>query len=184
MAAISIHALDQAHLDDFNRCDGEFKIDSRLRLRFIENRFEYDIIPESPRLKRYPSENLNPQDYIDSSHQAVYLAYFENNLAGQIILRTNWNHFGYIQDLVVDQAFRRRGIGRALLGRAKTWAAERDLPGLMLETQDVNVPACRLYQSYGFTLSGFDQYLYRGLDPSTTEVALYWYLIFPAPQGS
>jgi streptothricin acetyltransferase len=48
----------------------------------------------------------------------------------------------------------------------------------MLETQNINVAACLFYQRCGFTLGGFDRYLYRGLDPSTEEVALYWYLLF------
>jgi RimJ/RimL family protein N-acetyltransferase len=48
----------------------------------------------------------------------------------------------------------------------------------MLETQDNNVPACRLYARCGFQLRGFDTHLYKGDDPSTDEIALYWYLVF------
>jgi hypothetical protein len=49
---------------------------------------------------------------------------------------------------------------------------------MMLETQDNNVLGCRLYASCGFELRGFDTHLYKGLDPSSDEIALYWYLIF------
>ena len=48
----------------------------------------------------------------------------------------------------------------------------------MLETQDNNVPACRLYERCGFQLRGFDTHLYKGHDPATGEIALYWYLTF------
>jgi len=47
----------------------------------------------------------------------------------------------------------------------------------MLETQDVNVQACLFYQSYGFTLGGVDNLLYRAsLYPG--ETALFWYRVF------
>jgi ribosomal protein S18 acetylase RimI-like enzyme len=62
--------------------------------------------------------------------------------------------------------------------KAVDWARERNLPGIMLETQDVNVPACRFYENLGFKLRGIDTHLYKGLNPNTDEIALYWYLIF------
>ena len=70
------------------------------------------------------------------------------------------------------------GVGRALMDRAIAWAVERGLPGVRAETQSNNVPACKLYESCGFRLGGFDRDLYRGLDEGTTEVALFWYLLF------
>jgi len=78
---------------------------------------------------------------------------------------------------VADQ-FRRRGIGRALLEKAFDWARAGGFPGIMLETQDINVAACRLYESCGMKLGGFDAYLYKGLDPHSDEIALFWYIIF------
>jgi streptothricin acetyltransferase len=60
---------------------------------------------------------------------------------------------------------------------AINWAREAKKRGIMLETQDVNVPACLFYQQYGFTLGGVDRMLYRGTDNSS-ETALFWYLIF------
>jgi streptothricin acetyltransferase len=62
--------------------------------------------------------------------------------------------------------------------RAVDWAKAKHLPGIMLEAQDVNVIACRFYEKFGFTLRGFDTHLYKGLNPSTNEIALYWYLMF------
>jgi streptothricin acetyltransferase len=60
------------------------------------------------------------------------------------------------------------------------WARDRQLAGVMLETQNNNVAACRLYESCGFQLGGFDRCLYQGLHPGTHEIALYWYLLFTA----
>ena len=89
-----------------------------------------------------------------------------------------WNRFAYVEDLVVNPDYRGLGIGRGLLKRGIQWARENDFPGVMLETQDDNVPACTLYQSCGFVLSGFDRNVYKAINPSTKETALYWYLMF------
>jgi ribosomal protein S18 acetylase RimI-like enzyme len=48
----------------------------------------------------------------------------------------------------------------------------------MLETQNNNLAACRLYESYGFVVGGVDHLLYRAIDPTSHEVAIFWYLIF------
>jgi ribosomal protein S18 acetylase RimI-like enzyme len=82
-------------------------------------------------------------------------------VAGQVLLRRNWNHYGYVQDIAVDVRFRRRGIGRMLLSQGIEWARSKHLPGMMLKTQDNNVAACRFYESLGFQHGGFDQLLYK-----------------------
>jgi len=79
---------------------------------------------------------------------------------------------------VVDAQFPAAGTCRALIARAVEWAKAKNLPGIMLETQNNNVAGCKLYEKCGFKLGGFDRYLYRGLTPATDEIALYWYLIF------
>jgi streptothricin acetyltransferase len=102
----------------------------------------------------------------------------DGRLAGQIILRENWNNYAYIDDIAVDVAFRRLGVGRALVDRVRLWARQKRLPGIMLETQTNNVAACRFYESCGFKIGGFDNMLYRGLDSGTDEVAVYYYHYF------
>jgi len=93
-------------------------------------------------------------------------------------MRKNWNKYAYIEDIAVDVMFRRRGIGKELISEAMRWAQERHLAGIMLETQNNNVGACKFYESCGFQLKGFDTYLYKGINSRTDEVALFWYLVF------
>jgi ribosomal protein S18 acetylase RimI-like enzyme len=52
------------------------------------------------------------------------------------------------------------------------------MPGLMLETQNNTHAACLLYEKHGFRLGGIDRFLYRGIDPRSREIALFWYLDF------
>jgi ribosomal protein S18 acetylase RimI-like enzyme len=57
-------------------------------------------------------------------------------------------------DLRVAPEFRRRGIGRALLTIVEDVIRSRGAQILCVETQDVNVSACRFYERHGFLLEG------------------------------
>ena len=70
-------------------------------------------------------------------------------------------------DLRVDPTYRRRGVGGTLLAAVERWAAERGVNRLLVETQDVNVPACRFYASHGFQLDGVTPRAYESLPDET-----------------
>lgn len=57
-------------------------------------------------------------------------------------------------DLRVAPEARGRGVGAALFRAVERWAIARGCSELKVETQDVNVPACRFYARRGCTLSG------------------------------
>jgi ribosomal protein S18 acetylase RimI-like enzyme len=180
---IRVEKLSPDHLRFAGRCDGRFTVASRLVPTAQEGRITYTIIPAGPYEKRYPREAVDYAGYVDQPDRAVYLAFIEAQLAGEIRLGRWWNGFAYIEDLAVEPGLRRRGVGRALIEQAVAWTKAGGFPGIMLETQDINVPACMLYASCGFELSGFDRRLYEALAPETDETALYWYLLLPSTNG-
>jgi ribosomal protein S18 acetylase RimI-like enzyme len=55
-----------------------------------------------------------------------------------------------IQDLAVRLPWRRRGLGRALLTRAREYGRARGLRMMLLEVSSNNLAACALYASFGF----------------------------------
>ena len=57
---------------------------------------------------------------------------------------------GFVHDLVVDTAYRRRGIGAALLQSAIDWFAARGVRRVMLGTSPGNGPAQALFRRAGF----------------------------------
>jgi streptothricin acetyltransferase len=175
---ITLCPLNDSNLSHINRVDGTFTIDAHLVLHARDGQISYIIEPVQPYTKRYPAEEFDWASFIGNPDKVVYLAYVDGKVAGQIILWKNWNGYGYIEDIAVEVNFRRQGIGRRLIVQAIIWAKERGLPGLMLETQNNNVAGCSLYEACGFHLGGFDQDLYRAINPDTDEIALYWYLIF------
>ena len=55
-----------------------------------------------------------------------------------------------IQELHVEEAYRRRGIGRALVDHAVEEARERGIRTVFIDTSDDNTAARRLYEGAGF----------------------------------
>ena len=174
---MTIERINPDNAKDINKMDGTFSIDARLSLYLEDDEIGYKVakIPKSK--KRYRADEFDEKTYMDDPDKTIFLAYVDSQIAGQIILRKNWNNYAYIEDIAVDAKFRRQGVGKELISWAKQWARQQNLAGIMLETQNNNVPACKFYERCGFRLAGFDQYLYKGLDPETQEIALYWYLL-------
>ncbi|HVN15366.1 MAG TPA: GNAT family N-acetyltransferase [Anaerolineales bacterium] len=175
---IIIHELSEQNIQVVNRFDNTFLINSKLILRVESGMISYEVVDVPPYEKIYPYDEIDPHSYLNNPERTIFFAYADNEPAGQIRLKKNWNEYAYIEDLVVDIHHRRLGIGRALVLRAIEWAGKKNFPGMMLETQNNNAAACRLYDSCGFEFGGFDQFLYKGLNPATEEVALYWYYFF------
>jgi GNAT superfamily N-acetyltransferase len=80
-------------------------------------------------------------------------------------------------DLRVAPRARGRGIGAALFQAAERWAATRGAAWLKVETQNVNVPACRFYARQGCALGAVHRFAYPAL-PEETQ--LLWYKRLPA----
>ena len=60
----------------------------------------------------------------------------------------------HVTNVAVDPAYRRRGIGRALVGGVLDDARERRLRLIVLEVRPSNLEARRLYESFGFRVVG------------------------------
>ncbi|MBU7016327.1 MAG: GNAT family N-acetyltransferase [Theionarchaea archaeon] len=173
---MNIKEIDKKTMIDVHKVNGMFTVKSKLVLSLKNNTLTYAIVEMPPYEKRYEKDDIDAT-YISDPDKTIYLAYINETIVGHIILRKNWNNYAYVEDIAVDVQFRQQGIGKALLSHAKKWAEEKELAGVMLETQNNNVAACKFYEKCGFILGGFDKYLYRGLHKNTEEIALYWYYI-------
>ena len=85
---------------------------------------------------------------------AVLIAAGETGVAGMITI-SEQRHFtgeidGYIGELAVASHAVRRGIGRALIAAAETWARDRGLRHLTLHTGTANILARDFYAALGF----------------------------------
>jgi GNAT superfamily N-acetyltransferase len=74
-------------------------------------------------------------------------------------------------DIRVRPEARSAGTGAMLFHAVENWARDRGCRTLKVETQNINVPACRFYRRMGCTLGAIDRFAYRDLP---TEVQLVW----------
>jgi GNAT superfamily N-acetyltransferase len=81
-------------------------------------------------------------------------------------------------DIRVAPEQRGSGAGSALFRAAERWASDRGCGWLKIETQNVNIAACRFYQKMGCTLGGIERFAYPELP---AEVQLLWWKALEAP---
>ncbi|KAI0389348.1 acyl-CoA N-acyltransferase [Xylariaceae sp. FL0594] len=98
-------------------------------------------------------------------YQWAHLCYMalnpvDNSLLGVIICKLEHHashspptHRGYIAMLAVSSAFRGNGIATALVKKAIDAMADRRADEIVLETEETNIPAMRLYERLGFLRS-------------------------------
>ena len=175
---ITIRQLDSTSIHQVDTFERNSIVRSHLMLNVKDNQITYSIVPVKPYEKILNIDAMDYSTFIDDLQRAIFFADVEGTPVGQLKIIPWWNKFAYIEELTVDTEFRGKGIGQSLMNRSIEWAREKNYPGVMLETQTNNVPACKLYEKCGFVLSGFDVNVYKNDPDSRDEIALYWYLIF------
>jgi GNAT superfamily N-acetyltransferase len=96
-----------------------------------------------------------------------------NMLEGRKDLAVLW-------DIRVAPMFRARGVGSALFRAVEAWASARGCGQLKIETQNINVPACRFYARRGCVLGAIHRFAYCDLPD---EVQLLWYRTLSEPDA-
>lgn len=102
-----------------------------------------------------------------NKESVVFIAVRDNAPAGFVQLypvfsSVSMQRLWLLNDLYVDAAFRRLGVGEQLLDAAKSFAHSNRAKGIVLETQDDNTTAQRLYERTGFTREdGFFHYFWK-----------------------
>ncbi len=102
---------------------------------------------------------------------ALYLvAHVEGRVAGSAGLRLICGE-GFIDNVVVDEAYRGRGIAQALMARLEEAALERGAGDLTLEVRKSNASAIHVYEKAGFVSEGIRPNFYEN---PTEDAVIYW----------
>ncbi len=101
----------------------------------------------------------------------VFAAVLDDEQVGWVELGYDrWNNRMRVWEFLVQEEFRRKGIGTMLMKHAVKVAKEKGARMLVLETQSCDVPAIDFYLEFGFELIGFDVAAYSNEDIKRKEV--------------
>lgn len=136
------------------------------------NTFEFNL-----REKKQPYtkiHNINAHDIhrlnaiISQGHS--FGAYYEGVLIGWAVGNfRSWNNSFFIENLLVNEAFRGQNIGRLLIKAVNREARELQCRIVELETQNTHYQAIKFYQQAGFVITGINTKLYN----NSVETALF-----------
>ncbi len=169
----------------------------RDRLTVVSTDSGFRLVAEAvsaPYVKNYDAIPGNhPTDWparFDVSQWGILIAQSNGSVVGGAVLaygpgvdmlegRTD---VAALWDIRVAPAVRGQGIGSTLFAAAEVWALARGAQWLSIETQNINVPACRFYERHGCTLGAANGNAYPDLPG---EVQLIWRkrLTLSAPAG-
>jgi len=177
---MKIEKLNVHNLTDINKANEPFEVIGKLKPSFVNDEWIYtEEIYSHSYIKSYADDDIDYSVYIDNPDKVIFLAYFEKQCVGQIVLRRDWNKYAFIEDICVSRGARGQGIGSALMQSAVSWAQQAGLYGLALETQDNNLLACRFYAKCGFRIGAVNTMLYKNFErPWSDESAIFWYMKF------
>jgi GNAT superfamily N-acetyltransferase len=160
-------------LDVTNRDDGRgaFALSER-RLELPYDK-DYDAIPgEGP---------LQWARRFDLSTWALFTARFASRIVGGatvafdtpgLTMLEGRRDLAVLWDIRVSPDARRQGVGSALFARVEAWARLRGCRHLKVETQNINVRACRFYERQGCQLRAIHPAAYPQLPE---EIQFLWY---------
>ncbi|HYD53339.1 MAG TPA: GNAT family N-acetyltransferase [Gemmatimonadaceae bacterium] len=187
---IRIAREDASTLAEYARVPIAFEVRETLGVTVLDSGlgglvFHVEPVP-TPYAKDYDQEPGNhPTDWprrFDLREWAILAAWEDEARVGGAVVA--WNTPGVeslegrsdlpvLWDLRVAPGHRGRGVGAALFRAAAAWSAERGARQLAVETQNVNVGACRFYARQGCVLGAVHRFAYPTLP---LEVQLRWYM--------
>jgi GNAT superfamily N-acetyltransferase len=155
------------------------------RFHAIQNGDKWNISEENiPEFFKDYDTLERPTDWFtrfDMSQWSIFSGYLNNVRVGGAIVAISTSgvymlegrsDLAVLWDIRIAPDFRKQNIGSQLFKRAVQWAKERGCVELDVETQDINVAACRFYAKMGFDLRTVRNNQYPG---QPDEVQFLWY---------
>lgn len=207
---IEIQEVGPEALDAYAKIPIAFEVTEVLKPQLINRGLGGIIFEERPigrpYVKDYDTAGDGPQTWpetFDISRWAFFLAYVPDDAPAdgalasggspvggaavaystpEVRMLEGRNDLGLLWDLRVAPDYRRNGIGRALFKAAADWCRTRGCTQMKVETQNINVAACRFYQSQGCDLGQIHRFAYvdapdvAGTPDVACEVMMVWYL--------
>ena len=166
-----------------------FKVDRVLDVAGQDNGFGGVVLSERgldvPYMKDYDAINgEGPTQWakrFDISNWGLIQAHSNGTLVGGAVVAFNSDgvimlegrkDLAALWDIRVSPEVRRQGVGAGLFHAAEVWATARGCRQLKVETQNINVAACRFYAQQGCVLGAIQRFAYPELPD---EIQLIWH---------
>ena len=188
---IEIQEIPASRLGEYAAIPIRFQVRSKYQVeQFMEGvggllMREVKVVP--PYAKDYDAGET-PRDWpekFDVANWGIFLAKEDGRNVGAAAVALNTPEVNLLegrQDLAVLWDIRVRpdvrgtGIGTALFRHAAAWARSQGCRQMKIETQNVNVPACRFYIRMGCELGMVHRFGYAAIPAVEDEAMLFWYL--------
>lgn len=187
---VQIIEIGPGRLAEYASIPTKVEVKSRLQVELVEGGMGgmllRQVAVEKPYIKDYDSYGELPTDWpkqFDTSNWGFFLVVEGQRLAGGAAVAFNTSGVNMLEarrDLAVLWDLRvhpdYRGVGIPLFQYAAEWSRKRGCRQMKVETQDINVPACRFYQRLGCQLGEIRRFGYAAIPSVANEVMLIWYL--------
>jgi ribosomal protein S18 acetylase RimI-like enzyme len=186
---VQIVEVGPERLAEYARVPIKFEVKSSLQVELVDGGLGGMLLRqvpvERPFVKDYDSYGETPRDWpklFDVSNWGFFLAMEGDRLAGAaavafdttgVFMLENRHDLSVLWDLRAQPAY--RGVGIPLFRYAVEWSRKRGCQQMKVETQNVNVPACRFYQRMGCQLGEIRRFGYAAVPSVAHEVMLNWY---------
>jgi len=171
------------------RISTAFEVDRVFDIAIREGDFDRFLLSERrldvPYVKDYDTiKGEGPLQWsacFDLSNWGLILARSNGQLVGGVAIAFDSPDIGMLEgradlavlwDIRVSPEARGQGVGSTLFQAAETWATAKGCRQLKVETQNINVPACKFYARQGCVLGAIDRFAYPELPD---EIQLFWY---------
>ena len=186
--AMSIEVIEEstAKLEEYVRVPIAFRVEHRYRVECVRQGLggliliEEDIVPYVKDYDALAGGPLSWQQRWNMSHWGILAAYEEGRRVGgaviawkadDLVISGNRAESMVLWDLRVDAGLRHVGVGSRLFACTLDWGRVRSCRRLEVETQNINVPACKFYARQGCELVAVDRHAYGD---ACDEVRLLW----------
>jgi GNAT superfamily N-acetyltransferase len=187
---MEIIEISASRLDEYARIPIAFEVRTILAPNLSQSGLvgiHFHEQPVSPYIKDYDllgSPSTWSEEF-DLKNWGVFIALDGETLVGGAVVAWNTNGVDMLEgrrdmsvlwDIRVLPECRGQGVGKLLLEHAAAWSRAKGCTQMKIETQNINVNACRFYEAQGAVLGDIRRFAYQHDQRVQDEIQLNWYL--------
>jgi GNAT superfamily N-acetyltransferase len=187
---MEIIQIPASRLDEYSRVSIAFEVRTILAPDIYQSDLEgihFHEQPVSPYTKDYDLLGSPPSwaDEFNLQNWGLFLALDGVTPVGGAVVAWNTSGVNMLEgrrdmsvlwDIRVSPERRGQGIGKKLFDHAAAWSRSKGCKQMKIETQNVNVDACRFYEARGAVLGDIRRFAYWDDPRVKDEIQLNWYL--------